>query len=479
MPLTFNTLAGAPLWPASGLAVFLLLLSGWRLWPAIALGAFAFSMTSSGLPLLSALVAGGNTLSALTTWYWLVCSREHIALTFERASDVFRFAVVAAVAPVPGALLGTVSIIGMGLAPGEEWLPVAVGWWLADMVGILVVTPLLSLWSDHPSTAKWWFMSGEGIAALAVVALSTWLVFGDTSLGRSHYPIPFAVIPPILWAAFRLSTRETATAVSVMSMLAVLGTAGGFGPFVSGGLVPLQEALLILQLFVAMCSVGALAVSAEVTWRAATARQLRAFEIMRAHSRIASDLHDNVGASLSRIALLAEVARQKTAHTSPEVASALISIGENAREVIDDMSDAIWFIDVADTNAHELIVRLRTVATSLFEGHVECDVQGDAALREVVLSTEQRRHLYLSAKEALTNVHRHARATRVTLQVAAVDRRIRLEIIDDGVGVPGGDAFGTGRGMMNMRDRADALGGRCSITTTPGAGTRVTIEAPL
>jgi hypothetical protein len=92
----------------------------------------------------------------------------------------------------------------------------------------------------------------EMAAVLATVALVSWIVFGDSSLGSRRYPIPFLAVPILLWPAFRLGARETMVATIVMCAIAIAGTLRGFGPFVSGS--P-NESLIFLQAFVGVGAV--------------------------------------------------------------------------------------------------------------------------------------------------------------------------------------------------------------------------------
>jgi signal transduction histidine kinase/ligand-binding sensor domain-containing protein len=213
------------------------------------------------------------------------------------------------------------------------------------------------------------------------------------------------------------------------------------------------------------------------------ARVRRLLAVERVRSRIAADLHDGVGAGLSRIALLSEVVRRQVEPVVPAAVPALTSIAENARGVIDDVSDAVWLIDPRLDSLQHLIVRVRTVAADLFDGQrIAWRLEAPAGLSALPLSPEQRRHLYLILKESLTNVVRHARATRVDIAITRADHRLRLEVADDGAGIDAGGPpppAGGGRGLANMRARAAALGGTLAVAAgSGGKGTRVTLEMP-
>jgi signal transduction histidine kinase len=227
-------------------------------------------------------------------------------------------------------------------------------------------------------------------------------------------------------------------------------------------------------------------------------RVKHAIAVERVRSQIAADLHDGVGASLSRIAILSEVVRQQAHSTLPDAMPALTAISDNARAVIDDMSDAVWFIDPHVDTLQQVVIRARAMASELFDGQpIRWSVEATDDASKVSLSSEQRRHVYLVIKEALTNVLRHAQATTVVVLVTASQGRLRIEVTDDGIGLDGRarNAEGTGasghcsrpdtsvrggHGLENIGRRASALGGAVSIVSkAEGRGTSIVVEVPM
>ena len=215
-------------------------------------------------------------------------------------------------------------------------------------------------------------------------------------------------------------------------------------------------------------------------------RVRHAIAVERVRSQIAADLHDGVGASLSRIAILSEVVRQQAQAALPDAIPALSAIAHNAREVIDDMSDAVWFIDPRLDNLQQVVTRTRAMASELFDRQpIEWTVDGPDDASHIALTSEQRRNVYLILKESLTNVLRHAQATRVDVQITAARGRLRVEVTDNGVGLNGPDATRhtsprSGRGLENIRRRAVALGGTVSIVARDlGPGTSVIVDLPM
>ena len=215
-------------------------------------------------------------------------------------------------------------------------------------------------------------------------------------------------------------------------------------------------------------------------------RVRHAIAVEQVRSQIAADLHDGVGASLSRIAILSEVVRQQAHSTLPDAMPALTAISDNARAVIDDMSDAVWFIDPHVDTLQQVVIRVRAMASELFDGQpIRWSVEAPDDASKVPLASEQRRHAYLIIKEALTNVLRHAQATNVVVVVTASQGRLRIEVTDDGIGLDGtasnsSPGPGVGRGLENMRRRAAALGGAARIVShAQGRGTRIVVDVPV
>ena len=201
-----------------------------------------------------------------------------------------------------------------------------------------------------------------------------------------------------------------------------------------------------------------------------------AVAVERVRTRLATDLHDDVGSSLARISILSEVGRRDLDPVG-ETARLFSEIGETSRGVIDALGDAIWSIDPRHDDLQSLADRLRHFATDLLEGRgIACRIEVPAGAGAVDLPAEPRRHLFLLLKEAVTNAARHSGAKTVVVAFRIEDRRLSVEVLDDGSGF---DATAPnapeaeGRGLDNMRMRASALGGTFAIVASPGAGTRI------
>jgi signal transduction histidine kinase len=206
----------------------------------------------------------------------------------------------------------------------------------------------------------------------------------------------------------------------------------------------------------------------------------QAVQLERVRMRIARDLHDDIGSSLSQIALLSEVARRDSA-SDDRATEPIARIGELAREVAESMSDLVWAINPQRDTLRDLASRMRRFANSLFEAQnieVAFTTFGPGHEHVEKLSPDVRRELYLICKEALNNIAKHAGCTVVRVDFGIGDHEMILRIHDNGRGC-GGFSSADGHGVDSMRSRAELLGGRFDIDYQPGNGTRVTVSIPF
>jgi ligand-binding sensor domain-containing protein/signal transduction histidine kinase len=207
-------------------------------------------------------------------------------------------------------------------------------------------------------------------------------------------------------------------------------------------------------------------------------RVVRLLEMERLRTRIASDLHDDVGSTLTQISILSEIVRTRLEQPGAVITDALARIGTLSRESVDSMSDIVWAIDPArDTPAH-LLQRMRRFAYEHVGSagvQVHFDSSGDASPR---LTSDVRRDTFLMFKEILNNVVRHAGATAVHVEVVVAPRQLRVVVTDDGCGF---DAAGItdGHGLRSLGRRAAGLDGLMEVASSPGRGTRVTFSVPV
>jgi signal transduction histidine kinase len=220
---------------------------------------------------------------------------------------------------------------------------------------------------------------------------------------------------------------------------------------------------------------AALGLVAYAGFRSRLARQLA---VERVRTRIATDLHDDVGTTVSRMAILSEVVRRQVEGSHAEAARLLDQISASAREVVDATSDIVWSVNPRRDDVASLVTRVRELGAGLFEARgIGWEFSASPEVEAVRLDPEQRRQLLLVFKEALHNAARHAGAARVRVGMAVAAGRLLAEVEDDGKGIAGDR--GQGHGLDSMRARAARLGGELAVDSTPGRGTRLRVSIPL
>jgi diguanylate cyclase (GGDEF)-like protein len=252
-------------WPCTGIALAALLVFGYRVWPGILIGAFVVNLTTMGTVETSLGIAAGNTLEGLAGYY-LVTRFAGGKEVFARATDIFKFALLAGVlATAVSATIGVATLATAGLASWAAFGRIWCTWWLGDAVGAVTVTPLLLLWWENPRI-RWTREKTAEIALLFLGLIGTGLVLFGSGFHSvlKNYPLEYLSIPFLIWAAFRFGRRKAATALCVLSIMAVWGTLHGYGPF---ALESQNASLLLMQAFMGIMGITTLALAAEVTER--------------------------------------------------------------------------------------------------------------------------------------------------------------------------------------------------------------------
>ncbi len=209
-------------------------------------------------------------------------------------------------------------------------------------------------------------------------------------------------------------------------------------------------------------------------------RLLEQHAVEKERSRIAQDIHDELGASLTHIALLTEVGR-KHRDNPEEVAANLGKISVTAREAVRAMDAIVWAVNPRNDSLDHFANYVSQFAEEFFRPtSIRCRLDVPADLPEHPLSTEARHHLFLAVKEALNNVVRHSGAGEVWLRLSMEDAGLKITVADNGHGIaPATTNPGRHDGLGNIRKRIEDLGGRFELTTHPSSGTSLVLRLPL
>ena len=206
-------------------------------------------------------------------------------------------------------------------------------------------------------------------------------------------------------------------------------------------------------------------------------RQQHAVEQER--TRIARDIHDELGANLTSIGLLADMGAR---HKSDPAALKrdLDHISQTARTSVAAMDAIVWALNPRNDSLDHFANYVAQFTRDFFRPtQLRTRLELPADLPEQPLATETRHQLFLLVKESFNNIVRHAQASEVRLELACENGHLRLTIADDGQGLPQQPAGAGQNGLANLRERIAKLGGALRVTSEPGRGTQLDFTLPL
>jgi ligand-binding sensor domain-containing protein/signal transduction histidine kinase len=214
-------------------------------------------------------------------------------------------------------------------------------------------------------------------------------------------------------------------------------------------------------------------------------RVRRLLELERVRTRIATDLHDDIGASLSQIAILSEVAGQRMGSADSRATAPLTIIADTSREMVDSMSDIVWAINPKRDKLTDLTHRMRRFASDILSARdINFRFRTPPDEKEIKLGADVRRELYLIFKESVNNLAKHSDCTKADLEFRVENDWLVVNINDNGKGfdvesATNGHHEGMGgHGLGSMRKRAESLGGMYEVSSKKGEGTFVTLRVP-
>lgn len=208
-------------------------------------------------------------------------------------------------------------------------------------------------------------------------------------------------------------------------------------------------------------------------WLAINRYKLRqGMKELELRNQIATDLHDEVGSSLSSIHVLSNLATRQQ-ERNPKLNETLVKISSNAQDTMERMSDIVWAIHPANDTLEQLIVRMKEFAADILEPlniRYEFNIEND--LNSIKLTVNQRRDLYLILKEAVNNAAKYSGCKNIRIELVQREGKLMLTISDDGDGFEKA-IVNDGHGLNNMQERAKGMGGRLEVNSAPGEGTAI------
>jgi signal transduction histidine kinase len=213
--------------------------------------------------------------------------------------------------------------------------------------------------------------------------------------------------------------------------------------------------------------------------KAKLAEHERRHAIERERARIARDIHDDLGTSLTQIGLLADVGGVKPADAQATEAG-FAKIAARAREALRSLDEIVWAANPRNDFLPRLADYLCHLADDCFEdGSIRCRKEVPTGLPAVPVGAELRHNLALAVKEALGNSLKHARAESVKLRLEWHDPELVVTVEDDGAGFDAAQPRPRGNGLDNQEARMREINGRVDICSSPGQGTRTVFRVTL
>jgi signal transduction histidine kinase len=200
-------------------------------------------------------------------------------------------------------------------------------------------------------------------------------------------------------------------------------------------------------------------------------------KVERLRTKISTDLHDDIGSTLSSISILSElVLHKKDKQQADEM---LNEIKDNAISLMEKMDDIVWSINPKNDSLEDLLSRITRFASQLFEAkNIEHTITIQPDIKDLKLSMESRQHLYLMIKESINNIIKHANCTKAAVTATCKDHLLKVVIDDNGKGFKS-DKTHSGNGLINLKERAARMGANVQIESAPQKGATVAISIKI
>jgi len=470
----------ALVWPPTGIALSALLLGGTRLWPGVFIGAILVNASAGAPPAVAGVMGCGNTLEALLGVHLL--RRACFDGAFGRIKDVVLLILVAALAALVSATVGVGALLLDGTVPRANADTVWFAWWWGNIMGVLVVTPLILTCAGGSwrQTLRRWREAAAVFATLLVTAL---LVFG---IGHPTFARAYFLFPPLIWVALRFGPLGSALGMALVSTCAIAATAMRHGPFVE---MRLSGSLTSLQLFLGVAATTTLLLAASIKERGARD------ELMAVAAHELRNPITGMRLQLERMqrGLDQQWPAERLAQVSSKLVAQLTRL-QNLVEILFDLARTRTVGLSLQTENFDLanVVQETVAGMSDALAKAECEVE----LRlESAHGCWDRLRVAQVVSILLTNAMTHAPGKPITITLKIDNNLARLTVQDRGRGVPERDRLrifepyqrasgeplgkGLGLGLHIARQIVVALHGTIWVEGEPGGGAVFITELPL
>jgi signal transduction histidine kinase len=499
--LVFDPVGGfaTAVWGPTGLSIAMVLLRGPAMGIGVWIGALATNLMAGASVSLAATFATGNTAEALAA-AMILTRRGNFNTSLTRLTDVLWFALVAGVlAPAISASVGATAMGYVGRLTQAE-LPMAWRtWWVGDCIGALIVAPVILTWGSHGVRGVRRRAAEAGVKTLALVIVSLMVFTADPPTGTGFLQA-YLLFPVLIWGAMRFGPRGASMAVLLTSLIAIMGTVRGDGPFAGPDL---RSSLFELQTFVGIIAVSMLALAAANHERVEAARHAKELlasidSANRSKSDFLAAMSHELRTPLNAIAGYAQLLQMDIhGQLTPKQRDAVERIDSNQRHLATLVADVLSFTRM---EAGRLTLQLGSVSLareleSLHEyvGH-EAERRGialDVSCRDgsLVVQADVERLRQVLLNLVMNAIKFSTDGGRVTVGAARDGDRVLVRVRDDGIGIAAtniervfepfyqverGHARrypGVGLGLTIARDLARAMGGDIVLQSAPGKGT--------
>jgi signal transduction histidine kinase len=496
-------------WPPTGISIAAVLLFGIRVWPGVLIGAFAANLLTGATVPVALGIAVGNTAEAVTCAY-LVTRLPRFSLALDNVRSVTRLILATFVGVLVSASIGVACLYAGGVVRASQLQEAWRAWWVGDLVGALVVAPIILVWST-PRRARFapkWGELATLAAAVAFVSFATF--FSDVSI-VSEVTTPFheadLLLAVLVWAALRFGQRGGVSVAFFVSAVAVTATVSGHGPFAHGAL---SQSLLSLQTFMAIVAATLLLFGATIDerWCALdSAREAYRAAVVanRAKSEFLAVMSHELRTPLNAIAGYAQLLKDGVyGPLNERQVDGVARIRRNEQRLLLMVEEVLGFVSAekGQVTARPEAIRVSDafdavealIAPELEEHHCVLERNGIAAPLAVHADPTSLQQILLRLLSNASKFSKHGGT--VTVGAEREGDRVRIWVRDIGVGISREEiervfepffqagrvttrsTSGIGMGLTIARNLARRMDGEVTLSSEPGGVTTASVLLP-
>ena len=210
----------------------------------------------------------------------------------------------------------------------------------------------------------------------------------------------------------------------------------------------------------------------------------RLLQVERVRTRLARDLHDDMGSTLSSINILSNMAIKRIENDQQVTKDYMVKISDNSSRMMEAMDDIVWSINPVNDTMRKMLARMKEFAGDVLEARdINYRFETDEAVKDVTFNMDQRREIFLIFKESINNIVKYAQASEVKLVMRLKNRQFIMQVIDNGIGfdciADGAGSAKRGNGMRNMQKRAETVKGTLLVESAKQNGTLIELRVPV